>query len=181
MTKNRPFLIVVSGAPGSGKTTLARLLANELRVPHFERDRFFDSMELTIGEQFNRGKDGVPVFYELVSDALRHGVNLVIDGTLYAGKSEVDVKAFFALADVVNVHCRTADANERFKQREQSVSEDRAQWVTEFMPHLESIQSQVIDPLDLEWPVIKVDTTGSYDPKLQEIVDLLGRELPLLN
>ena len=34
----KPLAVVVSGAPGSGKTTLARDLSQEIGLPHLNKD-----------------------------------------------------------------------------------------------------------------------------------------------
>jgi predicted kinase len=173
----KPFLVVMSGAPGSGKSTLARILGDALRVPHLERDIFFDSMNLTMGDSFNRGNDGIPAFYDTVQGMLAHGVSLVIDGTLYAGKSEADIKKFFEVAQVINVHCRTADPKQRFRERElaRAASVERREWVEGFMERLDVMAPEVTDPLALDWEIIDVDTTGEYNPSISSIVEQIKR------
>lgn len=38
MTPSRPLYVVISGPPGSGKTTLATGIAQEMRLPLFAKD-----------------------------------------------------------------------------------------------------------------------------------------------
>ena len=55
----RPLLVLVSGSPGSGKTTLARRLAGDLAMPLVGKD--------TIKEALGNARDQVGLGISLVS------------------------------------------------------------------------------------------------------------------
>src|SRR6266705_3516546 len=104
LNTHMPLLVVVSGAPGTGKTTLAAKIAHEMRLLHLERDIFFSSLEQAAGgRQINRSTVGVTLFYKAVSNLLKSGVSLVIDSTLYKDISEANTIQLKKLANVVNV------------------------------------------------------------------------------
>ena len=172
-----PMLIVVSGAPGAGKTTLAAKIAQEMHVLHLERDTFFRSLEHAAGgQQVNRPNVGIPLFYKVVSDLLRVGVSLVMDSTLYKDVSEVDINQRKGLADIVNVHCRADGANQRFYERELERGGGTApDWLENHMTHLKKIKPLVEHPLAIGWDVIEVDTNGTYKPTVKEIAARLRK------
>lgn len=169
-----PLLVIVSGAPGSGKTTLATKLAAHMRLLHLERDVFFRSLEHTTGKKVDRPTVGVPRFYEVATKLLTVGASLIIDSTLYKGISEDAIIELQAIADVVNIHCRAAEPHERFYVREVKRANGAVpQWLPEFMPHLEKIYPLVVEPLELSWDTIEVETTTTYKPTVAWIAEAL--------
>ena len=171
-----PLLVVVSGAPGSGKTTLARALADEMKLHHFERDRLFWSVEFTTGiPKLDRQNVGIPLFYKIVEQLLADKLSLVIDGTLYKGASEVEIRRLQHVADVVNIHCRAENTTQRFHDRLVPKGEPTPEWVEEHMVHLEKIKPFVEHPLEIDWDIIEVDTNGVYHPSVKEIADQLRK------
>lgn len=168
---HKPLLVLVSGAPGSGKTTFAGQLAKHMNLLHIERDRAFDSMLRTYGDQpFNRQQDGIPAFYTFLQSMIAARISAVVDCTLYKNKSEKDLAPLLEQAHVVQVHCRAINDKQRFYERE-AAKPGRAEWAADFMKHIEAIYPDVSEPLDLDCPCIEVDTTKDYQPTLDDVAN----------
>lgn len=169
----RPLVIIVSGAPGSGKTTMAKRLADYLMVPHVERDRITRGMEYTRdGQRVDRVQEGLPMFFKHVQGMLKDGISLVTDGTLYAGISESDYKKYIVShAFAVNVHTRAKNEKQRFIDREMNREGQSADWVKDHLKVLDAIYAQTVDPIALGIPTIEVDATDEYRPNIHEIVE----------
>jgi chloramphenicol 3-O-phosphotransferase len=170
-----PLIIIVSGAPGSGKTTLAKQLAEHMRLLHIPRDDFFFSMNYTAREYIDRRYVGIPAYYDTLVYLAGRGVSLVTDGTIYQGISEVDINTRLApVARLVNVHCRAENEHERFYAREVQRNGGKSAWLDNHMEHLKKIYSQAVDPLDLQCQLIEVDATKDYKPSLADIAAQIG-------
>ena len=173
----RPLLVLGSGAPGAGKSTLARRLADYMRLVHIDRDAFFWSLSYTQGEQIDRRSVGIPAYYESLVYLLKKGVSLVTDGTLYRGASEQDIAAYLApVARIVNVHCRATNEKERFRSREiERAGGVAPEWLDGHMPRLDAIYADTCDPLDLGCMCIEVDSTDQYSPSVAAVAERIGR------
>jgi predicted kinase len=167
----KPLLIIVSGAPGSGKTTFASKLAAHMQLLHIERDRAFDAMQYTYTPNaFSREKDGIPLFHELIASMLKSRASIVVDATLYKGKSEKDIIQFQQYANMINTHCRSTNEHERFYKREVAKAGKIPDWLPAHMPKLDVIYDLVREPLELHCPLIEANTTHMYNPDIQTIV-----------
>ncbi len=171
MQPRKPLMIILSGAPGSGKTTLAKALADYLRLPHIPRDDVLRGIEMTRGGAIDRGGEGIEVYFGILTQLCEQDVSFVTDGTLYRGLSEKEVKErFVPIATVINVHARAQNEHERFIARERAREGWSDDWVNSHVDRLKEIYNDTVDPLDFGVPVIEVDTTDGYDPSLSEVV-----------
>ena len=161
----------MSGAPGAGKSTLARAVADRMRLPQIERDVVVRGIERTLDAKIDRGKLGVPRYFEVLDTLIDNEVSFVTDGTLYKGISEADIKQHLvSRACVVNLHARADNEHQRFYDREMNREGHSNEWVAEHMKHLEEIYEDSAHPLELGVPCIEVDTNDGFQPTLDELV-----------
>ena len=75
-----PHLIVLSGLPGSGKSTIAELLAKRLRLPIFSVDPIQSAIvEAGIARSFETGLAAYLVAATLADEQLKVGGSVIID------------------------------------------------------------------------------------------------------
>ena len=172
----KPLLILVSGAPGAGKTTLAHKLAEYLRVPHIARDEVLRGLEMTLGRETDRKEQVSKLYYPLLVHMLKAEMSVVTDGTISRDLSEDDIKTFLVPnAQVVNIHARAANEHQRFIDRETQREGWSNDWVDAHLKHLDTIYPRTVEPLDLGIPLIEVDTTNGYAPSIPEVVSRIRK------
>ena len=124
-------LIVFSGLPGSGKSTVARLLARHLRAVYLR----IDSIEAALLNATGRPVDveGYTVAYALAADQLGLGLNVVAD---CVNPLEVTRDAWAAVAaeagcPILNIEVVCSDPNEhqrRVEARQADSANHAGQW-----------------------------------------------------
>ena len=170
MAGRSPLVVLVSGAPGSGKSTLASALSAELELPYLNKDSLVHGVWRTQRRAFELGVVGVELFYATMEFWLSKGVSFVVDQTFVRGVSEPDVGSRIKpRCELVNVHCYSPDATERWERRMLSGQLCGQQRLAKLHPMVERLQQELSDPLDFGCLTIVVSTADSYRPSLREI------------
>lgn len=165
----KPTVVLISGAPGSGKTTLAAALAERLGWPRVNRDELYAGLMASgTSSRDDVVPHGVRLFWEMTAAHAAAGCSVIADATLYRDQSEADVRAVLQPAGaVVNVHCRSVVAMDRFVARGHDATlNDR---VRRNLPRVSS-------PLALGCPVLEIDTTNGYAPDLDAVEAWVRRQ-----
>ena len=177
----RPLLVIVGGTPASGKTTLARRLADALALPLLCRDTITEWIAEGAGtdnladtERLARG--AIRVFYELGAELLRGGVGVVMEHAYQRGIAEDQVRPLLAHARAVQITCLLPpdEAVRRYVARFERGERHAAHFDAERIERVQSGVRQIdwtrFEPLDLPIPALRVDTIAGYSPPFEAIV-----------
>jgi predicted kinase len=158
-------LVVVSGIPGSGKTTLAIRLAEELHLPLLSKDTIKESLFDVLGTgdlawSQTLGRASHVIMYRLA----RYAPSAVLESHFWRGKAEPELEALGRVGAQVWCRCPVEVAAERYRTR--AISSER------HPGHLPEHQAEEVTlswrstepaPLELRCPLVEVDTSRPVD------------------
>ncbi len=169
--RKETLLVIVGGAPASGKSSLSRRLSRDLRIPAFGKDDFKEALFDRLGSHDRDWSKSLGVAsYELLILCLRkllaHGVSCIVESAFRPEDSRVfeDLRRSCS-PRIVQVFCHAPleELRERFRQR---VSRGQRhpghvdQSNTEELNRL--IESGTFAPLEVEGGLIRINTGAAY-------------------
>lgn len=161
------MLVVITGLPGSGKTTVADSLSKEINAIVLSTDKIRKNM---FKNPVYNENDKRVVYNELFSRAreyLSSGKNVILDGTFYTKSLRDKAKEVGASVSekVIFIYCETPEQilKERITKRKDKFSD------ADFSVYLKI--KEVFE--DFEEEVIIVDTSKPIDSNIRDIIKLI--------
>lgn len=179
---NIPYLIIVTGQPGAGKTTFADALGAAACLPVISRDRLKEGFVHSL-----RGGDmpgeanliATNIFFDTLHGLIDSGVSLIAEAAFQHPLWAARLEPFFEKADIRLCVCLPGSdkvARERYLRR--GLADPRREQfhgdhgVREARQGLEPVFTDYRPP-ELPVPTFNIDTTGDYRPSIGEVIPLL--------
>ena len=166
-------LVIVGGAPATGKTTLALALGKALGLPVITKDDIKEALAVpfaTGDREWSRqlGVAAYAVLFTVAERVLAGGSGLVLESNFRSGLADEALRALARLAPTVVIVCRTPDAVRRRRFEDRGAAGR----------HRVHVDSAVLDEwneddaeflIDIGTPRLIVGTTDGYTPDLERI------------
>ncbi len=170
-------IILFCGLPLSGKSTLARILANRLKIPYYDideiRHRFFQNPREEMSQEANLFQMGISyeALFLITESLIKLGRDIVISATFSGRKARHNIIEISRInnAPIKAIYCHASDEiiKERLAYREKNKDSFSTCRTWE---HYERDKSKYgLLPL----PVLVADTSISQTENLERIIDFL--------
>jgi predicted kinase len=168
------LLIVVTGRPGSGKTTLAHVLARAIRCPAICRDEIKEGFVNTAAQGDDLAWPVYETFFDVVKLLLTRRITLVAEAAFQHKLWAPKLEPMREIARIRIVLCNVDPELARSRHVERGLADparerfhdDRAwQAAREGV----ALSTSDYDPPRLDVPTLRVDTSNGYRPALEAI------------
>ena len=189
---DRSRVVLVTGAPGSGKSTLGAELARSLRIPFVARDDVRGGLFFTDGgwtpnpRRVPTSDEAVETLLQIVESTAGLGVSRIVEYVVRRGRPQ-DWARITAAADCVVLMTTCRDATSRFTRREMNDALLNRRAVLDVLGQASiedhttaaiSRMESVVDDMrtDFDVPVLPVATDQEYQPGLDRIIDFVASD-----
>jgi adenylate kinase family enzyme len=175
----KPYLLIVTGRPGSGKTTFAKELGEKFFLPVISRDQLKEGYVHTFGKRHtqlpdNTNKVATDIFFDTIMNLLTSNVSLIAEAAFQHRIWSTMLEKYRNIARIYILICKVDGelALDRFIKRgldnrlREYFHGDKG--VDLARQGVELTVSPYEEP-KIDAPTYYIDTTGKYDLSIQEL------------
>lgn len=169
----QPKLIIVTGRPAAGKTTLSKKLADAIRCPLIARDAIKEGFVHThhahdVSVEADANRHVYDVFFDTIESLVEQKITLVAEAAFQHQLWQAKLEKLKTLADIRIIICQidTILAQTRFEERNLADPER-----VNFHDAMMTAGDYVPPKFDL--PTLLVDTIDAYQPSFDELVSFI--------
>ncbi len=160
-----PLLVVVTGMPSSGKTTVAEGLARRLRLPLIAKDEIKESLYDSLGAEdaaasARLGAAAYALIFALARTTLGAGASLIVEANFFTDQAAELASLPEHRTAQIHCHAPLATLLERYAARSRHAGHHDAEKLDELPARFES---GAHEPLALDGELIRLDTTAPVD------------------
>ena len=175
---NVPILLIVTGPPASGKSTLARQLVTQLTLPLISRDaireqQFNDSGHIIGHAEVNQR------FVMLINHTLARGTSLVCEAAFQNPLWQRIIAQIDTPHRIAIITCHVPAPMRIARMRQRMLADHLRSAVHADHEFLDAYRRGDIDPdgfvyINGDWPQLAVDCTDGYQPMVDDVVVWIG-------
>lgn len=182
---NKPLLIVITGRPASGKTTLARHLSQRANLPLLSRDEIKEGYITTTGIHHNQHSSidlhVYETFFHMIDLLITQGVSIIIEAAFQHKLWQPKLYALLNKADIKIIICSTDPELAKTRFDDRLMNEPGRKTFHGENPILSSNEKVALlieqyENVSMEVPTLQVDTTNNYNPNIDVVVDFIKRK-----
>lgn len=179
---NNPLLIVITGRPASGKTTLAHILSKEIRFPLLSRDELKEGYINSTGVHHNQSVNSVDwhiyeTFFETIDLLISRGVSLIVEAAFQHKLWKPKLSDFLEKADVRIIVCEINPALAKIRFAKRLLNDPNRKKYHGDKPGEKLISMiETYEQINIDTPILDVDTTSNYNPGIKKIISFIKQK-----
>ena len=175
---SKPYLLIVTGKPGAGKTTFAKKCGDEIYMPVISRDQIKEGYVHTFGKSHSElppesNRIVTEIFFDTLIGLIDSGVSVIAEAAFRHEVWANRLEPFIEKARIYLLICRVSDkiAGDRFNKRR---SENN---MREYFHGDNDIEPNAViyDEPHLNVPTFYIDTAGEYNSAVKELTEKILR------